>query len=654
MSKISELSDGGALLSTDDLIVVRSGGNVRAQLSSLNGIAIGSSTPAAGSFTTGSFSGNVSFADNAKAIFGGGSDLQIYHDGLASYIKENGTGDLIIQGSNTMRFQGSSNQELANFTTGGAVTLFNNGSAKLATTSTGIDVTGSVTATSANISDDNNYSFGDGTTYIQGSGSADRLKFITAGQEAIRIDSSQNVGIGPSSITSGFKLEVTGDARFGDAVGDDAVELGWSSGGSQGFIQAYDRGASAFRDLSINNAVTVTSGGNVGIGVTPDGALSLESPSYTSGGVGNGIRFQNGNNTADAIIQSYYSGTSSSSLLHGVNSYLSTGAAFTAIDSNKPSSYFLQNTNGSFDFGSAQTGNPTSKVTIDTSGRLGIGTSSPAAPLSFGSNIPSDGQTIHTYQSGNTRSGLGIVAGVHRLFTDTSSSLSFGQVSTTDGSTYTERMRITSGGALQLADVNSPNDLNCSIFSNSDVLELEAFGTNGAIAFSTGSSVQEAMRIDSSGNLLCSDTSASFPTNVQAVKIFTANIGISHNTSNNSGDSYVRFGYSTNTIGSITQNGTTAVLYNTSSDQRLKENIQDAADAGELIDAIQVRQFDWKVDGEHQRFGMVAQELTTVAPEAVSTPEDPDEMMGVDYSKLVPMLIKEIQTLRSRVSELEK
>ena len=50
-----------------------------------------------------------------------------------------------------------------------------------------------------------------------------------------------NVGIGTSSITSGFKLEVTGDARFGDAVGDDAVELGWSSGGSQGFIQAYDR-----------------------------------------------------------------------------------------------------------------------------------------------------------------------------------------------------------------------------------------------------------------------------------------------------------------------------------------------------------------------------------------------------------------------------
>jgi hypothetical protein len=63
------------------------------------------------------------------------------------------------------------------------------------------------------------------------------------------IDTSGNVGIGTTTITSGFKLEVTGDARFGDAVGDDAVELGWSAGGSQGFIQAYDRGASAFRRL---------------------------------------------------------------------------------------------------------------------------------------------------------------------------------------------------------------------------------------------------------------------------------------------------------------------------------------------------------------------------------------------------------------------
>jgi hypothetical protein len=89
------------------------------------------------------------------------------------------------------------------------------------------------------------------------------------------------------------------------------------------------------------------------------------------------------------------------------------------------------------------------------------------------------------------------------------------------------------------------------------------------------------------------------------------------------------------------------------SDYRLKENIADADDAGSKIDAIQVRKFDWKVDGSHQDYGMVAQELQTVAPEAVSTPENPDEMMGVDYSKLVPMMLKEIQTLRLRITALE-
>ena len=62
---------------------------------------------------------------------------------------------------------------------------------------------------------------------------------------------------------------------------------------------------------------------------------------------------------------------------------------------------------------------------------------------------------------------------------------------------------------------------------------------------------------------------------------------------------------------------------------------------------------EWKVDGSHQKYGMVAQELQTVAPEAVSAPEDPEEMMGVDYSKLVPMMLKEIQQLRARVAQLE-
>jgi hypothetical protein len=61
-------------------------------------------------------------------------------------------------------------------------------------------------------------------------------------------------------------------------------------------------------------------------------------------------------------------------------------------------------------------------------------------------------------------------------------------------------------------------------------------------------------------------------------------------------------------VGSISTNAS-ATSYNTSSDQRLKENIADADDAGSKVDAIQVRQFDWKADGSHQDYGMIAQEL---------------------------------------------
>jgi len=105
---------------------------------------IGGATAAAGSFTTGSFTGNVSFADNAKAIFGAGSDLQIYHDGNHSYIEDAGTGSIKIKVGD-FRVENASGNNLIKGV-GDVATLHHAGSEKLATTSTGIDVTGSVTA----------------------------------------------------------------------------------------------------------------------------------------------------------------------------------------------------------------------------------------------------------------------------------------------------------------------------------------------------------------------------------------------------------------------------------------------------------------------------------------------------------------------------
>ena len=126
---------------------------------------------------------------------------------------------------------------------------------------------------------------------------------------------------------------------------------------------------------------TIIASGNLGVGTTsPDADLSLISPVYSSGGTGNGIRFQNQNNSADAIIQSYYSSTSSSALLHSSNVYLSTGASFTPFDTNKPSSYMLQNTNGNIEFGNSSTGSPSEKMRLDSSGNLLVGQSSTTVP----------------------------------------------------------------------------------------------------------------------------------------------------------------------------------------------------------------------------------------------------------------------------------
>jgi hypothetical protein len=127
------------------------------------------------------------------------------------------------------------------------------------------------------------------------------------------------------------------------------------------------------------------------------------------------------------------------------------------------------------------------------------------------------------------------------------------------------------------------------------------------------------------------------------------NIRMSHATGTASGSAYMEFNYNSSGCGSITQNGTSSVLYNVTSDQRLKENIVDAPEFGDVIDSIQVRSFDWKTDNTHQRAGFIAQELVTIAPEAVYQPEDTEKMMAVDYSKLVPMLVKEIQSLRARL-----
>ena len=92
---------------------------------------------------------DIEFGDNDKAIFGTGSDLQIYHNGLASFITDVGTGDLFVRASNSLKLQSADNENYLVANANGAVTLYYNNAPKAATTNTGIDVTGNITSTAS-------------------------------------------------------------------------------------------------------------------------------------------------------------------------------------------------------------------------------------------------------------------------------------------------------------------------------------------------------------------------------------------------------------------------------------------------------------------------------------------------------------------------
>ena len=91
---------------------------------------------------TANSSGNVNWPDGEKAQFGDGSDLQIYHDGSNSRIVDAGTGNLSLQGNDLRIKNADATATYIQAANGGAVELFHNNQTILATTSTGIDVTG--------------------------------------------------------------------------------------------------------------------------------------------------------------------------------------------------------------------------------------------------------------------------------------------------------------------------------------------------------------------------------------------------------------------------------------------------------------------------------------------------------------------------------
>ena len=182
--------------------------------------------------------------------------------------------------------------------------------------------------------------------------------------------------------------------------------------------------------------------------------------------------------------------------------------------------------------------------------------------------------------------------------------------------------------------------------------------TAAGYRFNNAADTVNLMILKDSGDLLLGYT-----TPLVSSKFLVSFDGTSHNayvartTRTGINSNFAVFLNSSNQVaGTITHNGSTTVNYSASSDQRLKENIADADDSGSIMDAIQVRKFDWIDGGAHEKYGFIAQELNNVVPNAVSSmgmPDEEDPMLGVDPSKLMALAIKEIQMLRARVAQLE-
>jgi hypothetical protein len=311
--------------------------------------------------------GDLSFADNNKAIFGAGSDLEIYSDGDSSYLKENSaTGSLFVDGDN-IRFRTSDgSKSYALFTNSGSARLYHDNSIKIETTSTGIDVTGTVTATDLTLSDGTNPTLtitdttNTTTLFLEaanlsttiGTSTNHPLKFDTNNTERARIDESGNLLVGKTALdtnTTGLQLENDGylsACRSGGNVflinrksSDGAIITLQKDGSTVGMIGCHALAGSS--ELFIGNNGNIGLGfeqtgsdrifpcngatgaerdaaidlgsssarfgnmylsGNASMGSLSPGIVTIGSGSYFIGNSANGYRFNNAADTSNLMI----------------------------------------------------------------------------------------------------------------------------------------------------------------------------------------------------------------------------------------------------------------------------------------------------------------------------------------------------------------
>ena len=268
-----------------------------------------------------------------------------------------------------------------------------------------------------------------------------------------------------------------------------------------------------------------------------------------------------------------------------------------------------------------------------------------------------------------------------------------------------EKMRITSGGVVQVGTTPGVTPAILTARKNGTCIEfghtnntgryegtLGVFGSSGnsyigfatscdnsANTFTTRGAIGNVITGDNSGNLnfqQATNANASGQTLTQRMRI--SNVGrVTINTTivtdarcTIAGDSshyalnlyadvlyssvyrYQRFRSGSNIAGGIEGPNQTSVVYNTSSDYRMKKNIKPLENGLERLSKLKPVKFDWKLNDESTE-GFIAHEVQKIFPDAISGEKDGEDMQGMDYGRITPLLVAAIQELKAEIEILK-
>jgi hypothetical protein len=275
-------------------------------------------------------------------------------------------------------------------------------------------------------------------------------------------------------------------------------------------------------------------------------------------------------------------------------------------------------------------------------------------------NSTNGGTAISTDTSGTLNIVTGSGSGSTAVYADASQNVGIGTSSLVSGNS---KLTVSTGVTAQDATTPALQLYNSGAGSNLKYWRITST-TTGSIAFETVndaySSASEKMRIDSSGQLFINTTStpADANTYLGIINAGGSNYGIAIKNSNTSTNQAIGFFNNSGTrIGSVSFT-TTATAFNTSSDYRLKENVQPMVGALAKVSQLNPCTYNWKLDGSNGE-GFIAHELQAVVPEAVTGEKDAVnedgsiKPQGIDTSFLVATLTAAIQEQQSMIQELK-